>query len=39
MCFGFFHNGLVFLAGLNFTYPDVNILMLLFMAVYKAGEL
>ena len=39
MRFGFFHDGLVFLASLNLTYPDVNVLMLLFMAVYKAGEL
>ena len=40
--FWLFHDGLVFLASLNLTYPDaslVSILVLLFMAVYKAGEL
>lgn len=39
MYIGLFHGGLIFLAGLNLTFPDVNVLMLLFMAVYKAGEL
>lgn len=42
MHFGLFHDGLVFLASLSLTYPDVNlvsVLVSLFMAVYKAGEL